>query len=336
MCPSCRSLERQRLVWLYLLTETDLRRTGSRRRLLHVSPDPSLRLRLDREPWIEQITADLDPAGVMVQMDITDIDFPDGFFDIIYCSHVLEHVPDDSRAMRELCRVLAPGGFAILQVPLWDIITDEDPSITDELERTRRFGQRDHVRRYGRDYPERLAWAGFDVTVDPYPRRIGRGWVQRFGLTLQEEIHLARKPKAGGSGSVTHPLAALSGRGNGTVGRVEQVAHTTVWGWAWQPTQRARRPVVRMLIDGEEVGSAVADLKRVSLANAGIGDGSYGFRIPLPPATAPHHHLRIETEDGAPLPPAARFTTEPLGNGDPLYVVDVAVSGQAATWRATQ
>ncbi|EID14766.1 type 11 methyltransferase [Mycolicibacterium phlei RIVM601174] len=101
----------------------------------------------------------------MIKMDITDIEFEDNFFDVIYCSHVLEHVQDDRKAMREFHRVLKPAGWAVLQVPITANETFEDPSVTDPVERLRLFGQEDHVRRYGPDYKERLSGAGFTVDV---------------------------------------------------------------------------------------------------------------------------------------------------------------------------
>jgi SAM-dependent methyltransferase len=328
-CPRCGSLERHRLAWLYLLAETDLVSPTTPKRMLHIAPEPSLKSRLAQEPQIAQLTADLDPTGVMVQMDVTDIQYPDNSFDVIYCSHVLEHVPDDVAAMREFVRVLAPNGWAILQVPIWDAVTDEDPNVTDEAERTRRFGQRDHVRRYGRDYPERLARAGFQVTVDPYPRRIGRACVERFGLTLQEEIHLGRKLAGVTEGSVTRLLTDLVRAQPGpqaVVGRVEQVQRGVVSGWAWKPAAPEIRVEVRAILDGADVGGDVADLARVSLVEAGVGDGRYGFRLTLPesPTAGGHHNLRIEAEGGVPLPPATGFSSAIGHGGDPWYAIDVA------------
>jgi ubiquinone/menaquinone biosynthesis C-methylase UbiE len=100
----------------------------------------------------------------MYNFDITRIPFPENSFDVIYCSHVLEHVPDDRKAMREFLRILRIGGWALLQVPITGTRTFEDPSITDPYERRRLFGQEDHVRRYGPDYKNRLEEAGFKVT----------------------------------------------------------------------------------------------------------------------------------------------------------------------------
>ena len=191
-CPHCGSLERHRLIWLYLRDETDLF-GGERRRMLHIAPEPALHERLAREPQIEYLSADLDPGLADVQMDITAIDFPADSFDVILCSHVFEHVPDDAQAMRELCRVLRPTGWAILQVPILLARTEEDPTLTDPEERLRRFAQRDHVRAYGPDYADRLRAAGFDVHLDRYAERLGPEAARRHGVLTEEIVHVCTK-----------------------------------------------------------------------------------------------------------------------------------------------
>jgi SAM-dependent methyltransferase len=192
-CPHCGSLERHRLIWLYLRNETDLLTGPEPKRMLHVAPEPALRRRLIGEPLIDYLSADLDPGLADVQMDITAIEFPAESFDVIYCSHVFEHVPDDARAMRELCRVLRPTGWAILQVPILLERTDEDLSLTDPEERLRRFAQRDHVRAYGPDYAERLRAAGFEVQLDRYAERLGPARARRYGVLTQEIVHFCTK-----------------------------------------------------------------------------------------------------------------------------------------------
>jgi SAM-dependent methyltransferase len=329
LCPSCRSLERQRLVWLYMLTETELLRPQTAVRMLHISPDASLESKLAGMPWIGQLTADLNPAGVMVEMDVTDIRYPSDFFDVVYCSHVLEHVPDDLGAMRELLRVLTPTGWGILQVPITRELTEEDPSVTSAAERTARFGQDDHVRSYGRDYPERLAQAGFAVTVDPYPRRIGSAVADHFGITAHEELYVVRKPPPDHAGSVHHPLRDLLGggeEGSGISGRIESVRNGAVHGWAWDAGEPQRRIEVRATVDGVEIGSDLANRERSSLAAAGIGDGLHAFRISLPRSacTPGPHHLRVVAAGSAPLPPATAFTVPRERSADPWYVLDVA------------
>jgi ubiquinone/menaquinone biosynthesis C-methylase UbiE len=115
-------------------------------------------------------------------MDIAAIPFSDRSFDLIYCSHVLEHVPEDRKAMRECNRVLADDGMAILIVPIMAEKTIEDPTITDPKERLRLFGQEDHVRKYGPDYSERLQEAGFRVEVITPANFLNQEEVVRFGL----------------------------------------------------------------------------------------------------------------------------------------------------------
>lgn len=164
LCASCGALERHRLVWRYFRERTDLfQRTEAR--MLHLAPEPCLAERLEAQLGEGYIRADLAGGGVDVRLDICALPWADGAFDMIYCSHVLEHVSDDLLAMRELCRVLEPNGWAILLVPITAQTSVEDPSVVEPLERLRLFGQRDHVRRYGMDVVGRLRRAGFDVEV---------------------------------------------------------------------------------------------------------------------------------------------------------------------------
>jgi SAM-dependent methyltransferase len=147
----------------------------------------------DREIYLDYLSADLEPRNAMIVMDITNIQYPNGTFDVILCSHVLEHVPDDRKALSELFRVLRPGGWAILQVPIVAAATFEDPSVTDPEEREKLFGQHDHVRNYGLDYRDRLADAGFSVTVDGFVRDLDEVETQRLGLMRHEDVYFCRK-----------------------------------------------------------------------------------------------------------------------------------------------
>ena len=121
----------------------------------------------------------------MVKMDITAIDFPDRSFDVIFCSHVLEHVPENRQALREFHRVLKDDGWAILLVPIKAQRTVEDPSIRTPAERLRVFGQADHVRVYGPDYVDRLREAGFGVTIAQVADLVPAADRQRLGLTAE-------------------------------------------------------------------------------------------------------------------------------------------------------
>jgi SAM-dependent methyltransferase len=163
-CVHCGALERHRLVWLFLARRTDLF-DGRPRRMLHLAPEECLAPRLRRALGEGYLSADLADPRAMVRMDVTAIRFPDESFDVIYCSHVLEHVPDDRRAMRELHRVLKRDGFAVFMVPVGAERTFEDPAIVEPAARRAAFGQEDHVRVYGPDVADRLAAAGFLVTI---------------------------------------------------------------------------------------------------------------------------------------------------------------------------
>ncbi len=184
-CPLCGSLERHRMIWLYLTQETDLF-SSEPKKMLHIAPEQCFVEKLSKCSHIDYLTADLNNTA-MVKMDITDIQYPDNSFDVIYCSHVLEHVPDDRKAMRELARVLRPDGWAILQVPIEADQTFEDPSITDPKERERLFGQSDHVRVYGFDYKERLEDGGFQVKVVPYLEQFDAEQRNYYGLNIDKD-----------------------------------------------------------------------------------------------------------------------------------------------------
>lgn len=180
-CSSCGSLERHRLLWLFLKRETNFF-DGGPKRVLHVAPEAVFAPRFAMVPGIEYHTADLHDPHAMERMDVTDIRHPPGAFDVIFCSHVLEHVEDDRQAMREFHRVLANNGWAILLVPITAAHTFEDPSVTDPHERFRLFGQSDHVRRYGPDYVERLREAGFRVTLRTAGDVLLPGEGQRYAI----------------------------------------------------------------------------------------------------------------------------------------------------------
>jgi SAM-dependent methyltransferase len=148
---------------------------------------------IQKADYINYLSADLSAPSAIVKMDITDIQYPDNTFDVIYCSHVLEHIPDDRRAMREFYRVLKPDCWAILHVPITANRTFEDPAVIDPKERERLFGQFDHVRRYGPDYKDRLMEAGFSLTVDGFVRELDNRTVRRFGLMRDEDVYFCRK-----------------------------------------------------------------------------------------------------------------------------------------------
>jgi len=140
---------------------------GKRKSLLHVAPEYEISNRLNRVGFLDYWTSSLDGKDTRAKIDITKISFPDGYFDAIYCSHVLEHVTEDRKAIREFWRILKSGRWALLQVPINRGLatTLEDEAVVDPNDRTKLYGQWDHVRAYGSDYPDRLCEAGFSVTI---------------------------------------------------------------------------------------------------------------------------------------------------------------------------
>lgn len=193
LCVRCGGLERHRLLWLYVQKKTDLF-DGEKKKVLHVAPEPCLESRFRQRLGADYITADLLNPRAMLKMDITDIKFPAESFDVVYCSHVLEHVPDDRKAMKEFHRVLKRDGWAILLVPIIAEKTYEDPSIVAPEERLKAFGQEDHVRAYGPDYVDRLRDAGFKVEVTKVDDLVGEQDAVLMGLTpASGEIYFCTK-----------------------------------------------------------------------------------------------------------------------------------------------
>ena len=192
-CAHCGALERHRLLWLFLQEKTDLF-AGTTKKMLHVAPEPCFESILKERLGDNYLTADLFNPCALVKMDICDIQYPDQSFDVIYCSHVLEHVLDDRRAMMEVFRVLKNNGWAILNVPITGERTFEDSSIVDPKERLKAFGQEDHVRRYGLDYVERLRDSGFTVEIIKVGDLANNDEAIRMGLTpASGEIYYCTK-----------------------------------------------------------------------------------------------------------------------------------------------
>jgi predicted SAM-dependent methyltransferase len=194
LCWRCGSHERHRAQWLLFTRRPQL--LAAPRSLLHFAPEWTMRERIApiaAERGIRYLTADLDPAGVDLQVDLMALDLPDDSFEAVMCSHVLEHVPDDAAAMRELRRVTASGGWCLVMVPL-DVTrteTYEDPSVVTPEDRRREFLQDDHVRLYAPDISGRLERAGFEVEI-VRPADLGPRAVQRAGLLEADWIFLCR------------------------------------------------------------------------------------------------------------------------------------------------
>ena len=193
LAPGTLSLERHRLLWLYLSRETDF--FTAPKKVLHFAPEQAFYKRFRHQKNLDYTTTDLLSPLADVKADICNLPFPDNAYDIILCNHVLEHIPDDAKAMSELYRVLKPGGMAILQIPqdLSRATTFEDNSITDPKKRAEIFGQYDHVRVYGRDYFDKLRAVGFIVQEIDYTRTLSAELVDRFRLAPGEIIPVCSK-----------------------------------------------------------------------------------------------------------------------------------------------
>lgn len=193
LSPSSLSLERHRLLWLYLKNETDF--FTESKKMLHIAPEQCFLKRFKNQKNLNYTTADLYSPIADVKADICDLPFEDNSFDTILCNHVLEHIPDDTKAMQELFRILKPGGMAILQIPqdLEREVTFEDDSIVDEKERTEIFGQYDHVRVYGRDYFDKLRSIGFTVKEVDYTTTFSKAALEKYCLMEGEIIPVCFK-----------------------------------------------------------------------------------------------------------------------------------------------
>ncbi len=195
LCPNCLSLERHRLLWLFLKDKTDFFTAAAK--MLHVAPELCYIKRFESLAKLEYLTADIESPLAKIKMDIHDIPFPENTFDIIFCNHVLEHVQDDKKAMSEMLRVLKPGGWAILQIPIFKPLiakTIEDPTLEDPKKRTELFGQDDHVRMYGKDYADRIRSTGFKVIEENFIGELEPSLVKKYALPEGEIIHRAIKP----------------------------------------------------------------------------------------------------------------------------------------------
>ena len=217
LSPSTLSLERHRLLWLYLQNETDffqseldsdspvtqnkrikLRKdaeTSSALKVLHFAPEQEFYKRFKKQTNIEYTTTDLLSPLADVKADICNLPFEDNAYDILFCNHVLEHIPDDTKAMQELYRVLKPGGMGIFQIPqdLSRATTFSDNTIIDQKERAKIFGQYDHVRVYGRDYFDKLRSIGFNVIEEDYTNKISSELVEKYCLAKGEIIPICFK-----------------------------------------------------------------------------------------------------------------------------------------------
>ena len=193
LAPDSMSLERHRLIWLYLKEKTNL--FSDNLKFLHIAPEYCFIKLFKNQKNLDYITADLNSPWADVKMDVHDIPFEDNSFDVIMCNHVLEHVQDDKKVIKEFFRVIKKGGWGIFQVPIDNNKKEtlDDPSITNPKEREKHYWQDDHVRLYGLDYGNILSEAGFEVVEDDYINSIDPSLVERYALPKGEIIYFCKK-----------------------------------------------------------------------------------------------------------------------------------------------
>jgi len=195
LSPSTLSLERHRLMWLFLRDKTNFFISKKILKVLHIAPEQCFLELFKKQQNLEYITSDLESPIADVKADICNLPFTENEFDVVFCNHVLEHITDDTKAMKELYRVLKPGGFGIFQIPqdLSRAITFEDNTITDRKERAKIFGQYDHVRIYGQDYFNKLRAIGFKVDEVDYTKKITPEKLEQFCLMKNEILPVCYK-----------------------------------------------------------------------------------------------------------------------------------------------
>lgn len=193
LSPSTLSLERHRLLWLYLQQKTDF--FTQPQKVLHIAPEQCFLHRFKKCKNLDYTTADLYSPIADVKADVCNLPFESNSFDVVFCNHVLEHIEDDKKAMKELYRVLKKGGMGIFQVPqdIHRTTTYEDFSITSPKERTKHFGQYDHVRIYGMDYFDRLQSVGFNVKKVEFAKTLSPDLVKRYSLSEDEILPVCVK-----------------------------------------------------------------------------------------------------------------------------------------------
>ena len=193
LAPDSMSLERHRLMWLFLKERTNF--FNSNLKFLHIAPEYCFIKIFKNMKNLDYTTGDLISPWADVKMDVHNIPFPENTFDVVICNHVLEHVDDSDTVMKEFYRVMKPGGWGIFQVPidLESKTTKEDKSITDPKERERLYWQSDHLRLFGLDYPDKLRNAGFKVTESNFINQIEKDLIIRYALPKDEIIYLCEK-----------------------------------------------------------------------------------------------------------------------------------------------
>lgn len=194
LCPFDLTLERHRLMWLYLKDHSNFL-TAEKLDVLHIAPEQCFFKRFKAQTNLNYLTGDLFSPLADIHFDLHSIPLEDNKFDVIFCNHVLEHVDDAMQCMQELYRVMKPGGWGIFQVPqdFTRDVTYEDPSIVTPEDREKHYWQKDHVRLFGKDYPDWLRKAGFTVEEFRQQSNYSKELISRYRLAPTEILYIARK-----------------------------------------------------------------------------------------------------------------------------------------------
>ena len=190
LCPNCLSFERYRLLCRWLQDETDF---GTREiEVLDIAPIWAFQEFCRRFNNVKYLSIDLVSPMAMRHMDIRDLDLPDDFFDVLICYHVIEHIDDEAKALSELYRVMKPGAFAIIQVPVHVKKTVQREELT-EWQAKRILVYDCHLRAYGPDFKDTLEDAGFGVEVSNFVKEFTPQEIKRYGLDRTEDLYICRK-----------------------------------------------------------------------------------------------------------------------------------------------
>lgn len=194
LCPNDFTLERHRLMWVYLQQFSNFF-TAENLKVMHVAPEQCFLGKFKKQSNLDYVTSDLESPIADMHFDLHNIPLEDNQYDVVFCNHVMEHVEDYHQCMTELYRIMKPGGWGIMQVPI-DYSreeTYEDPTITDPKEREKHFWQYDHVRLFGKDYPDKLKAAGFDVEHFEFKKELPKEQYEKYRFQDSEILYVVRK-----------------------------------------------------------------------------------------------------------------------------------------------
>jgi len=194
LCPFDLTLERHRVMWLYLKNKSDFF-THPNLKVMHIAPEQCFYPKFKKQKNLIYTTGDLVSPLADLHFDLHNIPLEDNQYDVVFCNHVMEHVKDDLQCMKELHRIMKPGGWGIMQVPIDASRTEtyEDWSITDPKEREKHFWQYDHVRLYGLNYPKRLEEAGFRVEIVDFSKELPPEKFERYRIPKTELLYVVHK-----------------------------------------------------------------------------------------------------------------------------------------------